>query len=61
MQCEGERHKKWIAQEIIGQGGEGIILQKIGSFYEGGRSMSLVKLKVFLSSFSFFYIVINEI
>ena len=33
-------------QNIIKDGGEGLILRQINSFYEGGRSTSLIKLKV---------------
>jgi ATP-dependent DNA ligase len=31
---------------IIANGGEGVITRKKGSFYENGRSMSLLKFKV---------------
>lgn len=33
-------------QHIIDNGGEGVILRKPKSLYEGGRSTSLIKLKV---------------
>eukprot|EP00026_Physarum_polycephalum_P001051 Phypoly_transcript_01052.p1 GENE.Phypoly_transcript_01052~~Phypoly_transcript_01052.p1 ORF type:complete len:797 (-),score=76.09 Phypoly_transcript_01052:124-2514(-) len=35
----------WYAQHIIDNEGEGVILQKCGSLYEHGRSLSLLKLK----------------
>lgn len=35
-----------MLQQVIEGGGEGIILQKKNSFYEQGRSQSLLKLKV---------------
>lgn len=56
----------WFIDEIIQKGGEGVILQKRGASYEGGRSHALLKLKVsyyllliyllpfFLSFFYFF-------
>eukprot|EP00026_Physarum_polycephalum_P002429 Phypoly_transcript_02435.p1 GENE.Phypoly_transcript_02435~~Phypoly_transcript_02435.p1 ORF type:complete len:884 (+),score=75.70 Phypoly_transcript_02435:120-2771(+) len=37
--------QSWFVQCIIDSGGEGIILQRCGSFYEPGRSPSLIKLK----------------
>ena len=48
----------WISQDIIEDGGEGVILRKVGSFYEHGRTSSLIKLKVpnsFNSSFHFLF------
>jgi hypothetical protein len=38
-----------LARLIIDDGGEGIILRKVHSLYEQGRSISLFKLKVSLS------------
>eukprot|EP00026_Physarum_polycephalum_P004416 Phypoly_transcript_04435.p1 GENE.Phypoly_transcript_04435~~Phypoly_transcript_04435.p1 ORF type:complete len:688 (+),score=101.45 Phypoly_transcript_04435:123-2066(+) len=35
----------WFVQYVIDGGGEGVILQKRGSVYERGRSLSLIKLK----------------
>jgi hypothetical protein len=37
-------------QNIIEEGGEGLILQRQGSLYERGRSPSLLKVKVFVES-----------
>jgi hypothetical protein len=36
----------YFIQNIVADGGEGIILRKCGSLYEPGRSFSLLKLKV---------------
>lgn len=35
--------------EGVADGGEGLILRKHGSLYEHGRSLSLVKFKVYIS------------
>ena len=51
---DSERH-------ILGDGGEGIILRSPCSFYHHGRSTSLLKWKVFLSSFSLLIFVYNII
>jgi hypothetical protein len=45
-----------IAQYVIDQGGEGLILQKRGSMYQRGRSQSVLKLKVIALDFSYFYL-----
>jgi ATP-dependent DNA ligase len=37
---------KNLSQKIINHGGEGVILRKLLSLYEKGRSLSLLKLKV---------------
>ena len=34
-----------ILQAIVADGGEGVVLRKVGSYYENGRSPSLLKLK----------------
>lgn len=44
--CFNDQHLKGIAEAILEDGGEGVILRKIGSKYEHGRTPSLVKLKV---------------
>ena len=36
-----------LVQQIIEDGGEGVILQKYSSMYERGRSASVLKIKVF--------------
>ena len=43
---KGTHHLKIAIRRILGNGGEGVILQKRGSLYEAGRSSSLLKLKV---------------
>jgi ATP-dependent DNA ligase len=42
---------RWMVDEVITYGGEGIILRKPLSLYEHGRSNSLVKYKVIASLF----------
>ena len=37
----------YFVQNVVADGGEGIILRKCGSLYEPGRSYSLLKIKVF--------------
>lgn len=44
----GVKNLEKITKEMIETGGEGVILQKYNSFYENGRSSSVIKLKVFL-------------
>jgi hypothetical protein len=39
----------WYMEHIISSGGEGVILQQCGSHYEQGRSLSLIKLKVYIT------------
>ena len=51
--CCGEHHVRAFADEIIQKGGEGVILRKVASHYELGRSLSLLKLKVYLFTFYF--------
>lgn len=46
MICKDEKHLGVTTQTIIDDGGEGVILRKVGSLYERGRNSSLVKLKV---------------
>lgn len=50
---ENEKVKE-IVKGIIEEGGEGVILQKMKSLYEHGRTSSLIKLKVFLLLLSLF-------
>ena len=38
---------------IIEDGGEGVIMRRVGSLYEPGRSPSLIKLKVSFFPFSY--------
>ena len=45
--CE-KSHLNKVVQLVIEDGGEGVILRKIGSLYEQGRSQSLLKFKVHL-------------
>jgi DNA ligase 1 len=44
--CNSNKHLTTAVENILSAGGEGVILQKPGSFYEKGRSNSLIKLKV---------------
>lgn len=44
--CESEHMLKKLTDTIIQTEGEGVILQKLGSFYERGRTLSLLKFKV---------------
>jgi ATP-dependent DNA ligase len=49
-----------MVQEIINDGGEGIILRKVNSLYEYGRTSSLIKLKVVFISSLFSLLMINS-
>jgi DNA ligase-1 len=44
--CKGKEHLKEYFEKIIKKGGEGVMLRKPKSLYEGGRSESLCKYKV---------------
>jgi hypothetical protein len=44
--CHGTEYQLWL-HHILLEGGEGVMLRKAGSSYEGGRTNSLMKLKVF--------------
>jgi hypothetical protein len=44
--CKDRNHLESAAHEIIADGGEGVILQRVGSIYKQGRTPSLLKLKV---------------
>ena len=46
----------WLVHCIIDGGGEGVIMQQLGSSYEHGRSSALIKLKVVSSPASCFFI-----
>eukprot|EP00026_Physarum_polycephalum_P001621 Phypoly_transcript_01623.p1 GENE.Phypoly_transcript_01623~~Phypoly_transcript_01623.p1 ORF type:complete len:1048 (-),score=160.89 Phypoly_transcript_01623:116-2998(-) len=45
--CKTPKQLHWLAQEIANDGGEGVIMRKVGSLYERGRNDSLKKLKAF--------------
>jgi ATP-dependent DNA ligase len=47
--CKNNSHLEDMISTITENGGEGIILRKMYSLYENGRSSHLVKFKVFLS------------
>jgi ATP-dependent DNA ligase len=44
--CTAKIQLEVVTENIIEDGGEGIILRNVGSFYEHGRTSSLIKLKV---------------
>jgi ATP-dependent DNA ligase len=44
--CKGNEHLKEYFDSITKKGGEGVMLRKSMSLYEGGRSESLKKYKV---------------
>jgi DNA ligase-1 len=46
VKCKGNEHLKEYFDNIIAKGGEGVMLRKSMSLYEGGRSESLQKYKV---------------
>jgi ATP-dependent DNA ligase len=50
VMCKGREHLNKTAQELIDEGGEGVIMRVVGSHYLPGRNPALVKLKV-----SFFF------
>ena len=55
--CSGLHHMRAFADEVIQKGGgEGLILRRVASQYEPGRTLSLLKLKVisFILFFLFF-------
>eukprot|EP00026_Physarum_polycephalum_P000178 Phypoly_transcript_00178.p1 GENE.Phypoly_transcript_00178~~Phypoly_transcript_00178.p1 ORF type:complete len:1068 (-),score=137.60 Phypoly_transcript_00178:3031-5769(-) len=43
--CSKQTRINHVVEQIINDGGEGAILRKVGSFYDPGRSQSLLKLK----------------
>lgn len=44
--CKGREHLSKTAQEIIDEGGEGVIMRAVESLYLPGRNPALIKLKV---------------
>jgi hypothetical protein len=46
------QHLSGLVEGIIEDGGEGVILRKVASLYEFGRSSSLIKLKVHILLYS---------
>lgn len=46
MKCKKGTHLREMMEGIVEGGGEGIMLRKIASFYEHGKSQSLLKIKV---------------
>jgi DNA ligase-1 len=46
VQCKGRDHLKEYFDSIVSKGGEGVMLRKPMSLYEGGRSENLKKYKV---------------
>lgn len=51
MLCKDNITTKNLMKEVIENEGEGLILRKVRSIYENGRSSSLVKLKVHFYKF----------
>lgn len=47
MLGKSDKHLIFIKESIIEHGGEGVILRKVNSLYESGKSSELLKLKVF--------------
>ena len=39
-------HATEMIEGVLDDGGEGVILRKVGSLYEHGRTTALIKLKV---------------
>lgn len=48
MKSQNGTHVKKVVTAVIDEGGEGVILQQVSSFYLPGRTPSLVKVKVFI-------------
>lgn len=44
--CTNQKQITKVLQDTVNKGGEGIILRKVRSLYERGRSLLLFKLKV---------------
>ena len=53
MICSSSIHLREFVQKVIDAMGEGLILRRVGSCYENGRTSSLLKLKVLYSFLSF--------
>jgi len=47
IQCKGLDHLTQYLEEVVGRGGEGVMLREAGSKYEEGRSKTLLKVKTF--------------
>ena len=54
---EGNKIGNHMLEKVLMGGGEGIILRRVRSEYEHGRSKSLIKLKVYL----FIYLLIFDL
>lgn len=50
VRCEGHDHLRRELERVEGLGGEGLMLRRAGSRYEGGRSATLLKVKRFLDA-----------
>lgn len=48
--CQGSEHVQQELKRVEAQGGEGLMLRQPGSFYEGKRSKTLLKVKSFKDS-----------
>lgn len=46
FECQGEEHLERFFQDILDQGGEGVILRDPTSAYQAGRSSGFLKHKV---------------
>lgn len=58
IKCSSSKQVKKMMENILSEGGEGVVLRKSGSLYSQGRSPSLLKLKVlnnFLIVFLYVY------
>lgn len=44
--CQNNKHVNELISGALEDGGEGVILRKVGSEYEHGRTSSLIKLKI---------------
>lgn len=53
--CNSNEISDLILDNVVEHEGEGIILRKLGSIYEHGRSTSLVKIKV-VPSYDIYFI-----
>lgn len=47
VKSQHSKHVRGAVRAIIDEGGEGVILQQVGSIYQPGRTPTLVKVKVF--------------
>ena len=46
IECKGRDHLKEMYENIVRNGGEGVMLREPGSYYKSGRSTTLAKYKV---------------